>query len=449
MSFDPILFFKACNPGKTLVLSNKRDRQYYTNFTAARTSKQNAISFTDELYRTITRSDDRSYHLFTGHIGCGKSTELRKLQYDLEQQNYHVVYLDSSEDLVMNDVDLSDILLTIARQVTKSLADAQIHIDPTGFQGLLQRAWTLLNRDVDLSAEGQLPGLGKVSASTSGEAALDLGIAKLSAKLRSSSDARTRLRQHLEPQTDNLIQLINQELLEPANKALQAQGKNGLVVIIDSLDRLENTRDRNQSEYIFITRGEKLRQFSCHVVYTLPLVLTFSNAIGPLRDRFGSDPKVLPMVRVCDRNGISDDDGISLLRRMISSRAFPDASAAEQDSQLSQIFDQPETCDRLCQVSGGHVRNLLVMLFGCLQKQDPPIERDTLEDVILNQRDSYIRAIDAQEWELLHQVNAQKAVVGEAGYQALLKSLFVFEYRDQKGTWFGLNPILAEAEQFQ
>lgn len=37
-------------------------------------------------------------------------------------------------------------------------------------------------------------------------------------------------------------------------------------------------------------------------------------------------------------------------------------------------------------------------------------------------------------------------VVGEAAYQALLKSLFVFEYRDGEGTWFGLNPILAEAK---
>ena len=156
------------------------------------------------------------------------------------------------------------------------------------------------------------------------------------------------------------------------------------------------------------------------------------------------------MVRVLSRDGTHHSEGITLLRRMILSRGLPYSHAMKNRiRQLLTIFDQPETCDRLCQVSGGHVRNLLVMLYGCLQKQDPPIERDTLEDVILTQRDSMIRAIDTHEWKLLHNVKDKKAVVGEAEYQTLLKSLFVFEYRDEKGTWFGLNPILAEAEQFQ
>ncbi len=57
--------------------------------------------------------------------------------------------------------------------------------------------------------------------------------------------------------------------------------------------------------------------------------------------------------------------------------------------------------------------------------------------------------LTANEWELLQQVKAQKAVVGEEGYQTLLRSLFVLEYLDELGTWFGLNPILAEAEQLK
>jgi hypothetical protein len=448
MNLDPVKFFKACNPNKTLVLTNEMDRRYYINFTQARRGKRAAVSLIDELYRTITRSDDRSHQLFTGHIGCGKSTELRKLQYDLEQAGFHVVYLDSSEDLVMTDVDISDILLTVARQVNKSLMDTKISLDPTEFQNVLQRAWNLLQSDVSLSGEGSIPGVGKVSVS-SGKASIDFGIAKLSADLRNSPNARARLRQYLEPQTDNLIELINHELLEPANKGLQAQGKKGLVVIVDSLDRVENTKERNQAEYLFVTRGEKLRQFNCHVVYTLPLVLTFSNSIGPLRDRFGGDPKVLPMVRVQSRDGIRYEEGITLLRQMILARAFPDLPDQERLQYLNQIFDTPATCDRLCMISGGHIRNLLVLLYGCLQRIDPPIDRDTLEDVIAIQRDSLVRAITADEWQLLRQVKAQNAVVGEEGYQTLLRSLFVFEYRDEAGTWFGLNPILAEATQLE
>jgi len=145
----------------------------------------------------------------------------------------------------MTDVDISDIILSIARQVSKSLTQIDIHPDSTGFQGILQKTQNILFSDVDLTGEAKIPIVGKVSASTSGEASIDFGLGKLTAKLRNNPDGRARLRQYLDPQIDNLIELVNQELLEPANQALKAQGKKGLVVIVDSLDRLQRTKDRN------------------------------------------------------------------------------------------------------------------------------------------------------------------------------------------------------------
>jgi hypothetical protein len=269
MNLDPVKFFKACNPNKTLIVTNEIDRNYYIDFTKARSGKRTTVSLIDELYRTITR-ENTSHQLFTGHIGCGKSTELGKLQYDLEREGFHVVYLDSSEDLVMTDVDISDILLSVSRQISKSLTAANIELHPAGFQGLLQKTWSILQSDVSVSGEGTIPLVGKFTASSSEVSADLLGIGKFSAKLKGNPDARARLRQHLEPQTDNLLELINKELLEPANRALQERGQKGLVAIVDSLDRLENTKERNQAEYIFVTRGEKLRQFHCHMVSTSP-----------------------------------------------------------------------------------------------------------------------------------------------------------------------------------
>jgi hypothetical protein len=64
--------------------------------------------------------------------------------------------------------------------------------------------------------------------------------------------------------------------------------------------------------------------------------------------------------------------------------------------------------------------------------------------VIREYRDSLVLAITEEEWELLRQVVQQQSVSGEAGYDTLLRSLFVFEYVDKQGRWFGLNPVLAE-----
>jgi len=72
----------------------------------------------------VHRYQNNNKHLvplfFTGHIGCGKSTELLRLKTELEQQGFHVVYFESSQDLDMADVDISDILLAIASSCSNS-----------------------------------------------------------------------------------------------------------------------------------------------------------------------------------------------------------------------------------------------------------------------------------------------------------------------------------------
>jgi hypothetical protein len=185
------------------------------------------------------------------------------------------------------------------------------------------------------------------------------------------------------------------------------------------------------------------------VVYTIPLVLMFSNDLGGLRNRFGVNPKVLPMVQVRSRNGSECEQGMERLRQMVLARAFPNLEPQQRLRLIQEVFDCPETLNRLCQVSGGHVRNLLVLLFSCIQKEDPPISRQCLEDVIRRERDALIRGVTDDEWELLVQVAQQQVVRGEEEYQTLLRSMFVFEYQDEDGGWFSINPILAEAKQLQ
>jgi hypothetical protein len=88
-------------------------------------------------------------------------------------------------------------------------------------------------------------------------------------------------------------------------------------------------------------------------------------------------------------------------------------------------------------------------MYGCLQQQDPPFSRECLEEIIRRQRDALVRAVDDDEWELLRQVGHNQMVRGEDEYQTLLRSLFVFEYQDDQGGWFRINPILGEAKQLK
>ena len=78
-----------------------------------------------------------------------------------------------------------------------------------------------------------------------------------------------------------------------------------------------------------------------------------------------------------------------------------------------------------------------------------PFSRSCLEGVIKGYRDDLTLAVDEEEWDLLFQVVHQQGIKGEKEYQTLLRSMFVYEYRDESGRWFGINPALAETAKFQ
>ncbi len=58
-------------------------------------------------------------------------------------------------------------------------------------------------------------------------------------------------------------------------------------------------------------------------------------------------------------------------------------------------------------------------------------------------------AITPDEWQLLREVAQAKSLRGHEKYELLLRSMFVFEYRDEDGSWFDINPILTEAKEFR
>ncbi|MDJ0618202.1 MAG: AAA family ATPase [Calothrix sp. MO_192.B10] len=430
-------FFANCNPSRTLIFGNLVDRRYYIDFSSVRGAK-----VIEQLERTITRLSPHkpTCQLFTGHIGCGKSTELRRLEAQLKRQGFHVVYFESTQDLDMADVDVTDVMLAITRQVSESLEDFGIKLRPGYLGKLLNEIIDFLQTPIEVKAEAEI--------------SLPLKIAKITAKTKDSPKLRSRLRQYLEPQTNNILQWINEEVLERGNQELARRGNKGLVVIVDNLDRVDpraRTTERSQPEYLFVDRGEQLRKLNCHLVYTIPLVLMFSNEVEALKNRLGGGvtPKVLPMVPVRFRDGREHQQGMAQLRQMVLARAFPTVEPQSRLNLVTEVFDNTETLNRLCSISGGHVRNLLGLLYSCLQAQDPPISRECLEDATRDYRESLVTAITDDEWELLREVTQKQRVTGEADYQTLLRSLFVFEYQDKQGRWFAINPVLAETREFQ
>lgn len=144
MTIDLLEFFQRTDPSRTLYINQGSDKKYYIDFSPVRGGdiigklKQKIMFF---------KANEPTCTLFTGHIGCGKSTELVRLQVELEESGYHVVYFESSEDLEMTDVDIADVLLAIAHRVSQSLEKITLW-ERNKFHELLQGALRALDSQV-------------------------------------------------------------------------------------------------------------------------------------------------------------------------------------------------------------------------------------------------------------------------------------------------------------
>ena len=81
-----------------------------------------------QMFRTVSYSDKDSHQLFTGHRGCGKSTELLWLKARLLAADFHVVYFAVDEYLDPNDLIYTDLLLSIARRIEADFRESDIDL---------------------------------------------------------------------------------------------------------------------------------------------------------------------------------------------------------------------------------------------------------------------------------------------------------------------------------
>lgn len=227
------------------------------------------------------------------------------------------------------------------------------------------------------------------------------------------------------------------------------------MVLVDNLDRLHSRRrdgnGKSQSEYLFGDRGDELTRLKCHVVYTMPLALRYSDSYRLVKERFKTLAKVLPMVPVRKRDGSVNEIGLKYLKQMVLARAYPQLSEAERLTKIPELFESEQTLNDLCDASGGHVRNLLRILnpWITLEKQFP-LTRAGLQKILDRERNEDVQNVSRDEWTMLKRIRKDHCDLGGADdYEALIGNLSVYEYIDEKGSWYDVNPVLWEMPQLQ
>ena len=398
-------------------------------------------NITLDLGLNIERSEPMTCQLYAGHRGAGKSTELLRLQQHLKNKGYFVVYFAAdAEDINPEDTEYTDILLACTRHLLEAIKEA----DSKPLLNWMKDRWDDLK---DL-------GLTEISFEKLSLEAQISQFAKLTANVRTQPSLRHKIREKVEPQTQTLIDALN-EFIGDAKKKLPNKYSQ-LVAIADNLDRIvpfpaADAGGRSNLDQIFLDRSEQLQALDCHVVYTVPISMVHSNRAADLSDKYNT-PQVLPMILVQNLDGSAHQPGVAKIKELIKKRV---QKIAPNLSLETELFDTEETLKRLCLMSGGHVRDLMKMMREAVnQTQNLPITAKAAQRAITKERNVYRKTPGQDEWSILAKVSISHRILNEEKHRSLLFNRCILEYRyfDDEGEmqpWYDVHPLIKGIQEFK
>jgi len=388
--------------------------------------------------RRIRCSEKPLCQLFVGHIGGGKSTELLRLEAELEKpkdgEKYLVVYFEADEeDIDTNGVEFSDILLAIIKQLARQLREKGIELRPGWFQSIWEEVGGILLSPVEFE---------KVE--------LPVAFAKLTAVIKNSPDSRKRIRQAIEPRLSSLIEEANY-LLSDALEGVRSQGYRDLVVIVDNLDRVtlrivDEKMGPTTHDLLFIERADQLQSLRCHIVYTIPISLIYGPKAGVLFTSYPNTGPWLPMVKIRDPKGREFRPGIEIMREILA-RRFDSVGV-----QFEEVFPDARLADRIIYLSRGHPRHLLTLFrFACERGGSLPLRKEAVERAIQVFANTW--TVPEDHWPLLPEIHRTKRIKNDLMHQKMQYNLVVLEYLDGKKPreepWYDMHPAVQHLRRFK
>ena len=381
--------------------------------------------------------------LFTGHRGCGKSSELKHLVRCIERDTSKFpVYIDFEEYLDRQDVTLEDIFLAIISEVAEKCNKKFGFKSKAGSYEILGSVGEIL-KGANVSAEAGLPfGIGKISIEN----------LKKEASLR--KQVREAIRGHSK-------RTLYSELVDFITETRLFLKKNtpydDLVIIADTLEyinRFEKVDDQLEAQKIlFIDRQEQLN-LGCSVLFTVPLSLYRSKYGKQLTDIYGNEVFVLPMVKIHTRGNTNKkfEAGYKALASIAEKRL------AQNSLSLKEIFE-PDALEFLTRYSGGNIRTFIRFVQDAAISSDGiRLDIDSARSSVRKAVRSFAAGVDDSHSEKLAQLDLstnQQIENGDEGYSDLLNSTAVLEYVNGEASdlfddvWYAVNPAIHEILRFK
>ncbi|MGM0494724.1 MAG: hypothetical protein ACQER1_17460 [Armatimonadota bacterium] len=359
------------------------------------------------------RMDTGCLHiLFSGFNRSGKSTELFRLQYRL-QDDFAPVYLSVDRLFERADVEHTDLLLGMCGGILSRVE--QEGIDSAEYRERFNEWVSGLLDEAEMSTS-----TGKSRAAEFG-GELTAAFAKFFARYKVEHETREDIRKRLRPRTGEIVDMIG---LLAAD--LQHECRPPLV-IVDDLEKA----DAETARGIFREHAGTLQSVGCDVIYTIPYSLVNAPEMHAAQRGF-DDTVILPMITVTDRRGEPVEDGVERIVGIITERAS------------SELFE-PEALRKLALLSGGVVGDALRMARNsCLaakMAEEGAISEGIVEDEAMEIIRAYRRGLDEEHYPVLVQVAKDRDARMDDEQRTLADALAILEYENDPN-WYDVHPLV-------
>ncbi len=421
--------FRACNVDP---LTGDAIARYYVDLSAVR--KTEAIEGVNTIL-DFQEPGEFTTILFTGHRGCGKSTELKRIQHQWEQ-DYRVIYLEADEETDINDADYTDLYLIVIKKVEYELRRLGHKVDPWLLANI-ENWFKEVTEEDERSVESSISLEGEATLGAEAPFLAKLMI-KLLAQIKGSDTRKTTIRQTLQRDISRLKADLNL-LLNDAYKKIKAKYPKGFLIIFDNLDRVPPA----VSDRLFFDYGTQLKELHCTLVYTVPISALYSPK--NLNTTFGS-AHIVPMVNIyqlerdrCDLNYYPA--GLEAI-----------ADVIEQRVNIEAVFETRQHLLDLTKASGGHIRQLMqLMRIACQTASTRGHDKIVDEDVTYAAKQmqfDFERFIPQEHYPVLAQVCLSKNITKDDIGQLMMFNLSVLEYNGNT-RWNYPNPVVKQSDAFQ
>lgn len=375
--------------------------------------------------------------LFTGHRGCGKTTELKRIE-DRWKQDYFIIYLEADEELDINDARYTDLYLVIIKQVEYELRKLGLKLDAKLLKNFGD--WFKeITKETEETVEKSVSLTGTLEGGTDVPFLAKLWI-KLLSQIKGSEKQKKTIRETLENDISRLKADINL-LLSDGLKQLRSKFPNyrGILIIFDNLDRIPPT----VGNHLFFDYAAQLQELNCVIIYTVPISVLYSEK--HLSNVFDT-PNIVPMVNIYNfnRNEINLDYKMDALHAI--------ASLIEKRVNIDAVFESRQNLLELAKASGGHVRQLMQMMRTASRtartRGHQNIRSEDIIYAVKQEQFNFERSIPTELYPILAQVCKTKDIEKDEIGQLMLFNTSVLEYNGNS-RWNYINPVIKHSDGFQ